>query len=209
MSSVVLLKAVKEKLGTLGIDAFIIGSGDAHQSEYVHESDMRRAFVSKFDGSSGTALILKDKNEAYLWTDGRYFLQASKQLSSYWTLMRSGEPNVLEINDWILTNCPKGTIIGIDPYLVSASQALAMEKLFSSRGMSLKPVERNPIDEVWGDDKPTPPNSPIIIHPLDHAGVPYTEKISLLQKELEKQKCVAFVVTMLDEVLRYYVIIQL
>uniref|UniRef100_A0A5F9D0L7 Xaa-Pro aminopeptidase 1 n=1 Tax=Oryctolagus cuniculus TaxID=9986 RepID=A0A5F9D0L7_RABIT len=68
------------------IQAYIIPSGDAHQSEYIAPCDCRRAFVSGFDGSAGTAIITEE--HAAMWTDGRYFLQAAKQMDSNWTLMK-------------------------------------------------------------------------------------------------------------------------
>ena len=70
------LEALRNGLNVLKVDAFVINSFDSHQSEYVHECEMRRSFISNFTGSAGTALVLKDR--AYLWTDGRYFLQASQ-----------------------------------------------------------------------------------------------------------------------------------
>jgi Xaa-Pro aminopeptidase len=73
-----------------GIAAYIIPSSDAHQSEYVAACDERRAFLSGFTGSAGTAVVTPTR--ALLWTDGRYFLQASHQLSDDWTLMKAGLP---------------------------------------------------------------------------------------------------------------------
>ena len=93
MSSDKALIDLRKQLIDLKVDAFIITSSDAHQSEYVHDSEMRRSFVSNFTGSAGTALVLNDK--ALLWTDGRYFLQASQELSSLWLLMKSGESGII------------------------------------------------------------------------------------------------------------------
>lgn len=194
------LQAFREKLKGLGVDAFIIGSGDAHQSEYVHESEMRRAFISNFTGSAGTCLVLSSKNEAYLWTDGRYFLQASQELSSDWTLMRSGEPTVLELNDWLTMNLKSGSVIGVDPSLMSNSQAKSLEKQLQGKGMVLKAVDSNPVDAIWASSRPAVPNSPITVHPMEYAGVHHSEKIAKVQKELEKTNSVGFVVSMLDEV---------
>jgi len=71
------------------VNGYIVPSGDAHLSEYVSACDERRSFISGFDGSSGTAFITLDN--AFLWTDGRYFLQASQQLDeSCWKLMKEG-----------------------------------------------------------------------------------------------------------------------
>ena len=71
------------------IQAYIIPSGDAHQSEYIAACDNRRSFLTGFDGSAGTAIVTQD--DAALWTDGRYYLQAEKQLDSSWLLMKDGE----------------------------------------------------------------------------------------------------------------------
>ncbi len=115
------LSAVRDLLANERIDAFIVGSGDPHQSEYVAESDMRRQFISDFTGSAGTALILQ--GQALLWTDGRYFLQATAQLSDEWTLMKSGEPGVLEVNPWLEANLVSGQTVGMDAFLMSALEA--------------------------------------------------------------------------------------
>nr|GMD49949.1 probable Xaa-Pro aminopeptidase P [Ipomoea batatas]GMD55440.1 probable Xaa-Pro aminopeptidase P [Ipomoea batatas] len=77
------------------LDALVVPSQDYHQSEYVSARDKRREFVSGFTGSAGLALITM--NEALLWTDGRYFLQAAQQLSNQWKLMRMGEDPAVDI----------------------------------------------------------------------------------------------------------------
>lgn len=74
------------------LQAFLVDTADAHQSEYVSDANKRRQFISGFTGSNGTALVTSDK--ALLWTDGRYFLQAEQELSAEWTLMKSEEPGV-------------------------------------------------------------------------------------------------------------------
>ena len=115
------LQLLRNELKAMNIDAFYVGSGDAHQSEYVSDADERRQFISGFTGSAGTALILAES--AYLWTDGRYFLQASNELSSDWTLMKSGQPGVLELNDWVVQNMKSGQTVGVDPLLIPNGMA--------------------------------------------------------------------------------------
>jgi Xaa-Pro aminopeptidase len=191
------LTLIRRYLNELKIDAFIVGSGDAHQSEYVHESDMRRTFISEFTGSAGTALVLRDK--ALLWTDGRYFLQASIELSEDWTLMKSGEPGVSELNDWIKENMAVGSVVGVDPYLISASQAMQMEKSFADKSITLKPVMENPVDKVWVD-RPALPCGPIRIHDISLAGKSHADKVNELKIEIENKHAIALVVSMLDDV---------
>ena len=86
--------------------AYIIPSGDAHNSEYIAECDQRRAFISGFNGSAGTAIVT-DKY-ALLWTDCRYFLQAESQMDENWTLMKDGLANSLSRGDWLATNLKSG-----------------------------------------------------------------------------------------------------
>lgn len=74
---------VKEPLG-----AYIVPSKDAHYSEYLADCDQRRAFISGFTGSEGTAIITQE--HACMWTDGRYFIQASEEMDSNWSLMKDG-----------------------------------------------------------------------------------------------------------------------
>jgi len=81
------------------IQAYIIPSGDAHQSEYIADCDQRRSYVSGFTGSAGTAIVTE--NHACLWTDGRYFNQAEKQLDSNWILMKEGIPSTPTQGAWL------------------------------------------------------------------------------------------------------------
>ncbi|CAN4108747.1 unnamed protein product [Withania somnifera] len=105
----------------VSIDAYIIPSQDAHQSEFIAEWYMRRTYKSRFTGSAGTAVVTK--NKAALWTDGRYFLQAEKQLKSSWDLMRAGNMGVPTPSQWLNTVLAPGCRIGIDPFLFSSDAA--------------------------------------------------------------------------------------
>ena len=189
-----LLKSLRAKMKDLNITAFICGSADAHQSEYVCERDQRRAFISGFTGSAGTALILQDK--ALLWTDGRYFLQASKELSSDWTLMRSNEIGVLEMEPWLQKHMNGiNAIVGFDGNLMSAEQASSLTTNLQKNGIILKPVS-NPIDELW-ETQPEVPMKPVLI--MEGHGNPHSEKIAMVQSFLKEQGAYAFCASMLDE----------
>lgn len=190
-------KVIKE----LNIDALIINSYDAHQSEYVHECEMRRGFVSNFTGSAGTALILKDK--AFIWTDGRYFLQASKEISSSWTLMKSGEPGILELNDWLVANIQSGEIVGVDAYLFPSSQAIVLEKLLSSKGIVLKGLDFNPVDKIWSN-RPSSPKGIVNVHNIFLAGETHQSKIEQIQSFLTTTGASSIVISMLDEIMWLY-----
>ena len=125
-----LMQNLPSKPGT-SIAAYIVPSDDAHQSEYICEHDERRAYVSGFDGSAGTAVVTMEK--ALLWTDGRYYQQALKQLDENWILMKDGLPTTPSIGSWLSRNIPKGSTVGVDPKLFSYRVWKPIEKgiLFS------------------------------------------------------------------------------
>ena len=104
-----------------GINAFIIGSSDAHNSEYIREFDMRRAWISQFTGSAGSAVVTQ--TEAKLWTDGRYWLQAEEQLSPDWSIMKDRLKCTPSISEWLCETLKTGDKVGVDPWLISAKDA--------------------------------------------------------------------------------------
>ncbi|MDC9388592.1 aminopeptidase P family N-terminal domain-containing protein, partial [Clostridioides difficile] len=117
-----LRSVMKEK----GIFAYIIPSADYHQSEYVGEFFKGRQFISGFTGSAGTVVITLEK--AILWTDGRYFLQAEKELStSCVELYKMGEENVPTTFEYIENVVPEGSKIGFDGRAISAAMGAGLE----------------------------------------------------------------------------------
>ncbi|KAF9358009.1 hypothetical protein BGX26_002649 [Mortierella sp. AD094] len=162
------------------VNAFVIPSEDAHQSEYVAECDERRAYISGFTGSAGLAVVSLDS--AALFTDGRYFLQASQQLDSNWTLMKSGLPNV---PTW-------------QEYLVKVADATKLEKELSKLGSSLVPVP-NLVDLIW-TNRPKRPAHKLLTLSTATTGRTHTEKIAQLRQELEKRAVAGCVVSGLDEI---------
>lgn len=189
-------------LAAQGLDALIVGSGDAHSSEYVADKDLRRSFISDFTGSAGTALILSRADTALLWTDGRYFLQATQELSDKWTLMKSGEPGVLEMPEWLTNNMPANSIVGVDSSLMTDAQGKALTTTLASKGISLVPTQLgNPIDAVWntvGGGTPAPPIATVMVH--DAAGQSHESKIAAIQTKLRTTTATALVLSMLDEI---------
>jgi Xaa-Pro aminopeptidase len=181
------------------LNAFIVGSEDAHQSEYVTDRDLRRSFISDFSGSAGTALITETK--ALLWTDGRYFDQAANELDGKsWTLMKAGEPGVPDMNDWLYENMNGGQKVGVDSFLMSASRALDLKSKLGAKGVELQGVEANPVDKVWSSLSMQPgfPKAPLKVH--KSGGCHHNTKIEDLRDNLKDKNCSAFVVTMLDEI---------
>ncbi|KAL5168540.1 Aminopeptidase P1 [Glycine soja] len=181
------------------LDALVVPSEDYHQSEYVSARDKRREFVSGFTGSAGLALITK--NEALLWTDGRYFLQAEQELSAQWKLMRIGEDPAVDI--WMADNLPKEASIGVDPWCISIDTAQRWERAFAEKQQKLVPTSKNLVDEVW-INRPQPQINAVIVHPLKFAGRSVADKLKDLRKKLVHEQARGIIFTALDEVAWLY-----
>ncbi|XP_052625345.1 aminopeptidase P1 isoform X1 [Lactuca sativa] len=181
------------------LNALVVPSEDYHQSEYVSARDKRRAFVSGFTGSAGLALVTT--NEALLWTDGRYFLQAEQQLSNQWRLMRMGEDPA--VDSWISTNLPQDSAIGIDFWCISVETAQKWRSLFAKNQQKLVPTTKNLVDEVW-KDQPQAEMNPVHVHPLKFSGRSVSDKLKDLRDNLRKEKTRGIIITTLDEVVWLY-----
>ncbi|XP_041875216.1 xaa-Pro aminopeptidase 1 isoform X2 [Corvus kubaryi] len=179
------------------IQAYIVPSGDAHQSEYIAPCDCRRAFISGFDGSAGTAIVTEQ--HAAMWTDGRYFLQAAHQMDNNWTLMKMGLKDTPTQEDWLVSVLPEGSKVGVDPFIIPADQWKRMSKVLRSAGHDLVPVKENLIDTIW-TDCPQRPCKPLITLDLSYTGVSWRDKIVALRSKMAERKVMWFVVTALDEV---------
>ncbi|GLB39134.1 putative peptidase M24B family protein [Lyophyllum shimeji] len=179
------------------VQAYVVTSEDEHSSEYLADCDQRRAYISGFNGSAGCAVITLQ--DAFLFTDGRYFLQAEKQLDDNWTLMKQGLPDVPTWQEFLSKNLEPSTRIGIDPKLITASDAKTINKALEPRKSTLVPIEKNLIDEVW-TDRPPRPHSPVIHLDEKYSGKSPADKVKAVREELAQKKYQAIVVNMLDEV---------
>ncbi|CAE6412110.1 unnamed protein product [Rhizoctonia solani] len=173
------LTALRLLLKENQVDAYVVVSEDQHSSEYLAKCDARRAFISGFDGSAGCAVI--STSGAFLFTDGRYFLQAEQQL------------------DRDYPKLPKGTKIGIDPTLISVSDATSLRTTLTPRNSSLVPIASNLVDKIWTSRPPRPAKH---IHPLSlrYAGTSATEKLGMLRTKLARAGATGVVISLLDEV---------
>ncbi|KAG0321861.1 hypothetical protein BGZ97_010015 [Linnemannia gamsii] len=186
------------------VTAFVIPSEDAHQSEYVAECDERRGFISGFTGSAGLAVVSLDT--AALFTDGRYFLQASQQLDSNWSLMKSGLPDVPTWQEYLVKNLPAGSRIGIDPLVFTATDAVKLESELATVGSFLVPIP-NLVDMVWDQQqfhlhnpRPRRPARPLMTLTPATTGRTHLDKIQQLRKDLDLKGVTGCVVSGLDEI---------
>ncbi|XP_057528571.1 aminopeptidase P1 [Amaranthus tricolor] len=177
------------------LHALIVPSEDYHQSEYVSDRDKRRQFISGFSGSAGLALITT--NDARLWTDGRYFLQAEKQLSDQWKLMRMGEDPAVDI--WMADNLPEEASIGVDPWCISIDTAQRWERALEKKQQKLVSTSNNLVDQIW-KDRPEAELNPVKVQALEFAGRTVADKLQDLREKLMQEKAHSIIICALDEV---------
>ena len=172
------------------------------QSEYPAPCDARRAFISRFTGSAGTAVVTRDA--ALLWTDGRYFLQASQELGPEWVLMRSGEPGVPEPAAWLADHLAPGGRVGYDPWLHTVGAVREVEKALAGAAGGARAAvplsSANLVDGVWGASRPPPPDAAMRVHPPEHAGEGVASKLARMRRQMAAKGAGALLVTALDEV---------
>jgi len=180
-----------------GIDAYLIGTADFHQSEYLAEYFKERQFMSGFTGSAGT-LIVTGK-EACLWVDGRYFIQAEKQLEgSGIQLMKSGKEGVPDIPQYLEKNLPAGGCFGFDGHTESSREGMDLERRLTKRGVRLN-TKMDLVDEVW-TGRPPLPKEPVWVLEDRYAGKSAAEKIRDLRKNMKDQGASVHVLTSLDDI---------
>ncbi len=164
-----------------GIDAWISPSSDAHQSEYPTEYDKCRRFLSGFTGSAGTLLVLKE--EAYLWTDGRYFLQAESELKdSGITLMKMGEPGVPTLDELLEKKLKSGEVLGFNGSVLSFSEGKVIAGKVVKNGVKLK-IGKDITNEIWLD-RPERPHSKVFILDEKYAGKSASTKINEVRERM-------------------------
>lgn len=186
------------------LDAFVVPSEDAHMSEYVAECHERRAFLSAFTGSAGTALVTLDK--ALLWTDGRYFVQAGIELDpTVFQMKKTYEDPGVE--DWLVDNMPPGSKVAVDGMTVSINGMKRFQTAIKEAAastpitvVSLPEGVENLVDTVWGSARPAVPASNIFVHSVRHAGMSAKEKLVLVRESMKKKGATLHVVAGLDEV---------
>ncbi|MGI8611414.1 MAG: aminopeptidase P family protein [Sphingomicrobium sp.] len=189
------LAALREQLKADRLDGFVVPLTDEHMSEYVGSYAQRLAWLTGFEGSAGSAVVLPQ--EAAIFVDGRYTLQVRAQVSaSEWSYQSVPETS---ITDWLKEHSPEGARIGYDPWLHSRDWVKKASETLSSRGASLVPVKRNPIDAVW-DDRPEASTAHLIVHPEQFAGKSSAEKRTEIADWLTKQGADAAVLSALDSI---------
>ena len=187
-----LRKAMKNR----GIDACIIPTTDFHGSEYVNDYFKFRRYVSGFTGSAGTLLVTE--GGAYLWTDGRYFIQAAKELAgSGVTLMKMNEPGVPTIEEFLKENMAEGQTLAFDGRVVNDALGAGYEKIMADKGGRIV-YDTDLADEVW-KERPALKGAAIYALPLSVTGKTFEEKLSEIRQILSEKNADYYLITKLEE----------
>ena len=180
-----------------GIYAYIIPSADYHQSEYVGEFFKGRQFISGFTGSAGTVVITEEK--AILWTDGRYFLQAEKELDGTCVeLYKMGQENVPTTFEYIEKEVPAGSKIGFDGRAISAGMGKDLEDTLAKKDITIS-YEGDLLDEVW-EDRPALSDAKAFLLDVKYSGEDFTSKIARVRKAMSDKGATTHILTSLDDI---------
>jgi len=183
------LSALRSELDRSGLDGFIVPRADAHQGEYVPARDERLRWLTGFTGSAGLCIVLRD--QAGVFIDGRYTLQAQEQLDlTAFTPVQIEEQTP---EKWLEANVGDA-LIGYDPWLLTDAERARFDPV-----ATLRPVEANPIDTVWPDQPPAPMGS-VVVHPAKFAGVSSAEKRKAAAEKLVEEDLDAFILTLPDSI---------
>ena len=179
------------------LQAFIIPSTDAHISEYIPEHWASRKWISGFSGSAGTVAVTLDK--AGLWTDSRYFLQAADELAgSEIVLFKERIPGTVRIADWLKNELKSNDRVGIDGNVYTAKEALSLQAELEAEKIALV-SEFDPFETIW-DNRPSLPENPLSLYPVEFAGEPTQQKITRVLAEAEKEGADAEWISSLDTI---------
>ncbi len=193
------LQALRKHMSEHKLDIYLIPSIDAHNSEYVPECWQRRPWISGFDGSAGEVMVTME--HAYLWTDGRYFLQANQQLdASHYSLMKQSGFTP-ETEQWLADN-GKGKRFGIDPRLVGIERANKFEKIMSSIAGEMVVLEENLVDKAKLDlgEHASLPSAPAFHLAETYTGVSLPQRLQWLRNELSQADADHIALNVLDEI---------
>ena len=189
------LKALREQLKRDRLDGFVVPLTDEHMSEYVGAYAQRLAWLTGFQGSAGTAVVLPQ--EAAIFTDGRYTLQVRQQVSAAdWEYV--GVP-ATSVSGWLGAHAPDGGRIGYDPWLHTRIWVEEARKALAEKGAELVAVDTNPIDAVW-PDKPAPSAATLAVQSDAAAGKSSPAKRAEIGDWLAERKADAVVLSALDSI---------
>jgi Xaa-Pro aminopeptidase len=174
----------------------LVPHADEYMNEYLPPSNQRLAWLTGFTGSAGLAVVAR--KAAALFVDGRYILQAPQQVDA--TAFEILQIPAAKPADWIAKSLKAGAIVGYDPRLISPAALDELAKGLDGKRIKLKALGRNPVDTIWGRERPPLPTGAIVPQPIKYAGKSADEKIRDVQAELKKAAHDAVVLTSPDSI---------
>lgn len=184
---------MKEK----NIDVYLVPTADFHQSEYVGAFFKCRNYLSGFTGSAGTLVVTME--QAGLWTDGRYFIQAAKELkNSTIDLYKMGEEKVPKVSEFIEHNIGSGQTLGFDGRVVSGIRGEELEKIIASKNAFIK-FEEDLVDQVW-KDRPELSHERAFLLDVKYSGMSTKNKVIKVREEMKKMDADLHILTSLDDI---------
>ncbi|MCI6380415.1 MAG: aminopeptidase P family protein [Faecalicoccus sp.] len=191
------LQNLRAKMQENGVQAYIIPTSDFHETEYVSDYFACRKYMSGFTGSAGTLVVLAD--QAGLWTDGRYFIQAQAQLQDTGiTLMKMGQPETPSIEDYICQNLSKDSKVGFDGRVINYMDYKRYHAIFNSHQIDIV-ANLDLVNEIW-QDRPALPATKTFHYALRYAGVSMEDKLAQVRQAMTKEGCASFIITKIDEI---------
>src|SRR5437764_1900229 len=175
------LAALREELARRKLTGFVIPRADQQQNEYVPPSEERLAWLTGFTGSAGLAVVLT--HEAAVFVDGRYTIQAAKQVDAKaWAVESLVDPPP---ESWVSAHLKAGDRLGFDPWLHTFAAAERLSAACTKAGAELVAVDSNPVDSIW-TERPPPPIAPVSVHGARYAGEAEAGKLGRVRDEIAK-----------------------
>ena len=190
------LERLRQLMAELGLAAVLVPRADEHQGEYVAPAAERLAWLTGFTGSAGLAAVAR--TTAALFVDGRYVVQAPTQVDT--GLFQILQVPQAKLSDWLIGALKGGGLVGYDPWLHAQATLEDLSAALEAKGIKLKALGRNPIDRIWGRERPAPPAGPVRPQALTYAGKPAAEKLAQLQDTLRQDKTDAVILTQPDSI---------
>ncbi len=195
------LAKLRKAMEEAQVSAYIIPTSDFHDTEYVCEYFAARKYFSGFTGSAGTLVVLK--NTAALWTDGRYFIQAAKQLeNSGIELMKMGVEGTPSIEEYIVSHLQKGETVAFDGRTINVLEARRYERFFKGHDLKVEP-SLDLISKIW-TDRPSLPDSKTFHYDVKYTGKEMDEKLKEVRQKMKEEGVSSLVLTKIDEIAWLY-----
>ena len=191
------IENIRDLMKEKNIYAYIVPSSDYHQSEYVGDYFKSREFMSGFTGSSGTLIISMD--EAGLWTDGRYFIQAENELKdSGIKLFKMGEEGVPTIEEYLLEKLPKNSTLGFDGRVMSVKEGQSLANKLAFKGINIE-YKYDLVNDIW-EDRCSLPTEKAFLLGVEYSGEGFSDKLSRIRAVMKEKKATTHILASLDDI---------